>query len=129
MSLSAQDIIALARAGYNAEQISAINAEANVSTVSTETTEPTESTESTELSTQDTVEPVNVQDPIPAEKTEKPIAAAIDPTPTMQDLMAKLASMENRLQGAAIKTDQQPGQQATLTGQDVLARILDPTIE
>lgn len=129
MSLSAQDIIALARAGYNAEQISAINAEANVSTVSTETTEPTESTESTELSTQDTVEPVKVQDPILAEKTEKPTPPATDPTPTMQDLMAKLASMENRLQGAAIKTDQQPGQQDTLTGQDVLARILDPTIE
>lgn len=132
MSLSAQDIIALARAGYNAEQISAINAEANVSTVSTETTEPTESTESTELSTQDTVEPVKVQEPILAEKTEKPMAPAIDPTPTtptMQDLMAKLASMENRLQGAAIKTDQQPGQQGPLTGQDVLARILDPTIE
>lgn len=125
MSLSAQDIIALARAGYNAEQISAINAE---STVSTEPAVSTESTESTDLSTEPTpVEPVKEPDPIPAEKTEN--AAAPDLGPTMQDLMAKLAAMENRLQGAAIRTDQQPGQQGPLTGQDVLARILDPTIE
>lgn len=127
MSLSAQDIIALARAGYNAEQISAINAE---STVSTEPEVSTESTESTELSTEPTpVEPVKEPDPIPAEKLEKTAAAPVDQEPTMQDLMAKLAAMEKRLQGAAIRTDQQPGQQGPLTGQDVLARILDPTIE
>ena len=123
MSLSAQDIIALARAGYNAEQIGAINAEA-----STETTESTESTESTELSTEPTqVEPMKEQTPTPSQKAQESPAANIDPGPTMQDLMAKLAAMENRLQGAAIQTDQQPGQQGPLTGKDVLARILDPT--
>ena len=128
MSLSAQDIIALARAGYNAEQIGAINAEA--STQSTETTESPESTESTELSTEPTqVEPVKEQTQPPAQKAPESPVAAIDHGPTMQDLMAKLAAMETRLQGAAIRTDQQPGQQQTLTGQDVLARILDPTME
>lgn len=127
MSLSARDIIALARAGYNAEQISAINAESTEPAVSTETTE---STESTELSTEPTpMAPVKEQDPIPAEKPEKTASDPVDHQPTMQDLMAKLAAMENRLQGAAIRTDQQPGQQGQLTGQDVLARILDPTIE
>lgn len=134
MSLSAQDIVALARAGFNAEQIGAINAESTVSTpestVSTESTpspEPTAKVEETTVSTP----PVEVKEApaAPAPEPAKPAAAAQDQAPTMQDLMAKLAAMENRMQGAAIQLDQQPGQQGPLTGQDVLARILDPTIE
>lgn len=134
MSLSAQDIVALARAGFNAEQIGAINAESTVSTeestVSTESTqspEPTAKVEESTLSTQ----PVEVKEAqaAPAPEPAKPTADAQDQAPTMQDLMAKLSAMENRIQGAAIQLDQQPGQQGALTGQDVLARILDPTIE
>lgn len=47
----------------------------------------------------------------------------------MQDLMAKLAKLESTWQRGAILADQQPGQQAPLTGDAVLARILDPTQE
>lgn len=126
MSLSAQDIVALARAGFNAEQIGAINAESTQSPASTVSTESTESTEST---VQEPVTPVQEPDPIPAPEPAKPAADAQDHGPTMQDLMAKLAAMENRLQTNAILNDQQPGQQGALTGQDVLARILDPNIE
>lgn len=134
MSLSAQDIVALARAGFNAEQIGAINAESTVSTqestLSTESTpsqEPTAKLEESTLSTP----PMEVKEAqeAPAPEPAKPASAAQDQAPTMQDLMAKLAAMENRMQGAAIQLDQQPGQQGPLTGQDVLARILDPTIE
>lgn len=131
MSLSAQDIVALARAGFNAEQIGAINAESTVSTpestVSTPSPEPTAKVEESTVSTI----PVEVKEEpaAPAPEPAKPAAAAQDQAPTMQDLMAKLAAMENRMQGAAIQLDQQPGQQGPLTGQDVLARILDPTIE
>lgn len=129
MSLSAQDIVALARAGFSAEQIGAINAEAAAApTVSTEPTLSTEPTVSTDLSTEPAA-PVQESPAAPAEPAEKQAAAAQDPGPTVQDLMAKLVSMENRLQNAAIQTDQQPGQQHTLTGEDVLARILDPTIK
>ena len=134
MSLSAQDIIALARAGFNAEQIGAINAESTVSTpestVSTESTPSPEPTAKAEESTVSTI-PVEVKEEpaAPAPEPARPAAAAQDQAPTMQDLMAKLAAMENRMQGAAIQLDQQPGQQGPLTGQDVLARILDPNIE
>lgn len=134
MSLSAQDIVALARAGFNAEQIGAINAESTVSTpestVSTESTPSPEPTAKAEESTVSTI-PVEVKEEpaAPTPEPAKPAAAAQDQAPTMQDLMAKLAAMENRMQGAAIQLDQQPGQQGPLTGQDVLARILDPTIE
>ena len=133
MSLSAQDIVALARAGFNAEQIGAINAESTVSTpestVSTESTpspEPTAKVEETTVSTPQAE--VKEEPAAPAPEPAKPASAAQDQAPTMQDLMAKLAAMENRMQGAAIQLDQQPGQQGPLTGQDVLARILDPTI-
>ena len=127
MSLSALDIVALARAGFSAEQIGAINAESTQPTVSTESTE---STESTNLSTvQEPETPVQETNPTPAPEPAKPASAAPDQGPTMQDLMTKLAAMENRLQTNAILNDQQPGQQGALTGQDVLARILDPTIE
>lgn len=131
MSLSAQDIVALARAGFSAEQISSINAESTVSTQeSTLSTESTLSPAKPEEPTVSTI-PVEVQEApeAPAPDPAKPVAAAQDPTPTMQDLMAKLAAMETRLQGAAIQSDQQPGQPGPLTGQDVLARILDPTNE
>ena len=134
MNLSAQDIVALARAGFNAEQIGAINAESTVSTqestVSTESTPSPEPTAKAEEPTVSTI-PVEVKEEAaaPAPEPAKPAAAAQDQAPTMQDLMAKLAAMENKMQGAAIQLDQQPGQQGPLTGQDVLARILDPTIE
>lgn len=130
MSLSALDIVALARAGFSAEQIGAINAESTQSPPSTVSTESTEPTESTNLSTvQEPETPVQETNPTPTPEPAKPAAAAQDPGPTMQDLMSKLAAMENRLQTNAILNDQQPGQQGALTGQDVLARILDPTIE
>ena len=136
MSLSAQDIVALARAGYNAEQISLLNRESSTpSTPSTEVSTPstpsTPSTESTEESTPSTPQeaPAQPETPAPAPAAQDPAPAAPDPAPTMQDLMSKLAAMETRLQNNAILNDQQPGQQGALTGQDVLARILDPTIE
>lgn len=133
MSLSALDIVALARAGFSAEQIGAINAESTQLTVPTQSTESTETTVSTESNNLSTVQepetPVQETNPTPAPEPAKQAAAAPDQGPTMQDLMSKLAAMENRLQTNAILNDQQPGQQSTLTGQDVLARILDPTIE
>lgn len=143
MSLSALDIVALARAGFSAEQIGAINAESTQSPVSTASTESTgytvpresinlstASTESTNLSTvQEPVAPVQETNPAPAPEPAEQAAVPEDHGPTMQDLMSKLAAMETRLQNNAILNDQQPGQQGALTGQDVLARILDPTIE
>ena len=132
MSLSAQDIIALARAGYNAEQISLISKESlstEISTESTPSTEPTQSTPSTvepELSTPST-NSAPQPNPIEPAKTAPEAAAKIpDQGPTMQDLMSKLAEMEKRFAGRAINQDQQPGQEDRLTGEKVLANILDP---
>lgn len=132
MSLSAQDIVALARAGYNAAQISMLNQE-SLSTestdLSTEYTPPTPSTPSTEkveISTPPTPQEVKPVPADPAPAAPDPAPAAHDPGPTMQDLMAKLAALEGRLTTAAINQDQQPGTGDQLTGEKVLAQILDP---
>ena len=117
MSLSAQDIVALARAGYNAEQISLLNRES--STPSTEVSTP--STPSTPQEA-----PAQPETPAPAPAAQDPAPAAPDPAPTMQDLMAELAALKNSLHTAAINRDQQPGQEDRLTGEQVLANIIDP---
>jgi hypothetical protein len=44
----------------------------------------------------------------------------------MQDIMAELAALKNSLHTAAINRDQQPGQEDRLTGEQVLANIIDP---
>lgn len=135
MSLSAQDIVALARAGYNAEQISFLNKETlstpstAPSTVSTESTESTEPAQKPELSTQATEPAPQLVTPAPAVPAADAPRAAQDPGPTVQDLMAKLASLESKLVGQSINQDQQPGQEERLTGEAVLAQILDPRIK
>lgn len=130
MSLSAQDIVALARAGYNAEQISLLNRESSTPSteVSTPSTPSTPSTESTEESTPSTPQeaPAQPETPAPAPAPRDPAPAAPDQAPTMQDLMAELAALKNSLHTAAINRDQQPGQEDRLTGEQVLANIIDP---
>lgn len=132
MSLSAQDIVALARAGYNAAQISMLNQESlstestDLSTESTPPTPSTPSTEKVEISTPPTPQEVKPVPADPAHAAPDPAPAAPDPGPTMQDLMAKLAALEGRLTTAAINQDQQPGTGDQLTGEQVLAKILDP---
>lgn len=132
MSLSAQDIVALARAGYNAAQISMLNQESlstestELSTESTPTTPSTPSTEKVEISTPPTPQEVKPVPADPAPAAPDPAPSAPDHGPTMQDLMAKLAALEGRLTTAAINQDQQPGTGDQLTGEKVLAQILDP---
>lgn len=134
MSLSAQDIVALARAGYNAAQISMLNQESlstestDLSTESTPPTPSTPSTEKVEISTPPAPQEVKTVSADPAPAAPDPAPAAPDPGPTMQDLMAKLAALEGRLTTAAINQDQQPGTGDQLTGEQVLAQILDPRL-
>ena len=144
MSLTAQDIVALARAGYNAEQISFLNKEVlsspstdlstestpstDLSTESTPSTVSTEPAQKQELSTPSTEPATQPVSPPPAAPAPDQPAAPRDPGPTVQDLMAKLASLESKLVGQAINLDQQPGQEERLTGEAVLAQILDPRL-
>lgn len=134
MSLSALDIVALSRAGFNAEQISLLNKAIlenpepeQVSTqstqVSTQSTDPAQSTEPIDPSTVSTKQEVKAA---PAPKAQDPAPAPAAPGPTMQDLFAKIAALETKLSANAINNIQQPEQAGVLTGEQVLANILDP---
>lgn len=137
MSLSALDIVALSRAGFNAEQISLLNKSIlenpepeQVSTqstqVSTQSTEPAQSTESTAVSDPSTVSTKQEFKAAPAPKAQDPAPAPAAQGPTMQDLFAKIAALETKLSANAINNIQQPEQAGVLTGEQVLANILDP---
>ena len=141
MSLSALDIVALARSGFNAEQISLLNKtmlempeSAQVSTqptevsteVSTQSTEHAQSTEPTEVSEPSTVSTKQEVKAAPAPKTQDPAPAPAAQGPTMQDLFAKIAALETKISANAINNIQQPEQAGVLTGEQVLANILDP---
>lgn len=137
MSLSALDIVALSRAGFNAEQISLLNKSIlenpepeQVSTqstqVSTQSTEPAQSTESTTVSEPSTVSTKQEGKADPAPKAQDHAPAPAAQGPTMQDLFAKIAALETKLSANAINNIQQPEQAGVLTGEQVLANILDP---
>ena len=134
MSLSALDIVALARSGFNAEQISLLNKAvletpelAQVSTqptqLSTQSTEPAQPTEVSGPSTVSTKQEAKAT-PAPAAQDSAPAPAAQGPT--MQDLFAKIAALETKISANAINNIQQPEQAGALTGEQVLANILDP---
>lgn len=137
MSLTALDIVALSRAGFNAEQISLLNKSIlenpepePVSTqstqVSTQSTEPAQPTESTEVSETSTVSTKQEFKADPAPKAQDPAPAPAAQGPTMQDLFAKIAALETKISANAINNIQQPEQASVLTGEQVLANILDP---
>ena len=137
MSLSALDIVALSRAGFNAEQISLLNKSilenpepVQVSTqstqVSTPSTEPAQPTEPTEVSEPSTVSTKQEFKAAPAPKAQDPAPAPAAQGPTMQDLFAKIAALETKISANAINNIQQPEQAGVLTGEQVLANILDP---
>ena len=137
MSLSALDIVALSRAGFNAEQISLLNKSIlenpepeQVSTqstqVSTPSTEPAQPTEPTEVSEPSTVSTKQEFKAAPAPKAQDPAPAPAAQGPTMQDLFAKIAALETKISANAINNIQQPEQAGVLTGEQVLANILDP---
>lgn len=137
MNLTALDIVALARSGFNAEQISLLNKAvletpepAQVSTqptqLSTQSTEPAQPTESTEVSGPSTVSTKQEAKADPAPKAQDPAPSPAAQGPTMQDLFAKIAALETKISANAINNIQQPEQAGVLTGEQVLANILDP---
>lgn len=137
MNLTALDIVALARSGFNAEQISLLNKSilempepAQVSTqptqVSTQSTEPAQPTEPAEVSEPSTVSTKQEAKAVPAPRAQDPAPASAEQGPTMQDLFSKIAALETKLSANAINNIQQPEQAGVLTGEQVLANILDP---
>ena len=121
MSLSAQDVLTLAKAGFTAAQITALSGQLSTPpTVSTETVEAsTEDAAPAELSTEPTEESTVSTEP--AQSTPAPAG------PSNTDIMAQLQALTAQVQRGAIRNDNQPPQAPPDSGADVLARIIDPT--
>lgn len=130
MSLSAQDILTLAKAGFTAAQITAIGGQ--LSTVYTPPTISVESTGKVELSTEPEA-PAELSTESTEESTESTVStepAQSTPAPagpSNTDIMAQLQALTAQVQRGAIRNDNQPPQAPPDSGADVLARIIDPT--
>ena len=111
MSLTAGDIVALARAGYNAEQISLLNQQ---STESTPSTPSTPSTDATDLST-----PSTTANPATSPDVSEPATSQ-----QISDLMAQIEALKTRITQQNINNDSDDSE--PLTGDAVLAAIIDP---
>ena len=124
MSLSAQDVLTLAKAGFTAAQITALGGQ-----LSTPSTPPTVSTEAAEVSTEAAAPAELSTEPTeestvstePAQSTPPPVG------PSNTDIMAQLQALTAQVQRGAIRNDNQPPQAPPDSGADVLARIIDPS--
>lgn len=131
MAFSANDLMALVRAGFTASQIAAIGQELSTpsteastpSTESTESTPSTESTESAESASPTVTAPVLSETPPPTQPAPQPPAYV-----AMGDIMAKLDALTNAVKAGAVRNDQQPGGGAkSWTSEDIMAQIINPT--
>ena len=134
MAFSANDLMALVHAGFNAKQIEMIGRELSTesptpSTESTESTvstaQSTESTESTVSTAQSTESTGGVVMPTPS---AVPQAPQVPQAPSMGDIMAKLDALTRAVNAGAIRNDQQPGAASPRdSAADIMAQIINPT--
>lgn len=127
MAFSANDLMALVRAGFSAPQIEAIGRELSTvpSTESTPSTVPSTvpSTPSTESPSPTVTAPVLSENPPPTQPAPQPPAYV-----AMGDIMAKLDTLTNAVKAGAVRNDQQPGGGAKpWSSEDIMAQIINPT--
>lgn len=105
--MTLQEILTLAKAGFTAEQISA-------------------------LSAADQPAPAPAPDPVPAPEPVPEPAPAPDPAPAepapdaYQQLLAELGALRQTIQSSNLGRAQQPAEPPKLTGDQVLANIIQP---
>ena len=118
MSFSNEDILILAKAGFNAQQIAALSA---VGAAPTPTPEPTQAPQPT---------PAPVPTPAPApQPTPAPVPTpAPQPTPapaTVDDVLKSVKDLTQTMQSGFILGSQQPKQP---TAEEILANIINPPL-
>ena len=121
MAFSANDLMALVRAGFSAKQIEMIGRELSTESPAP-STESTESTVSTAPSTESTETTVSTGGVVMSPPSVVPQA------PSMGDIMAKLDALTRAVNAGAIRNDQQPGAASPRdSAADIMARIINPT--
>ena len=99
MAFNNEDILTLAKAGFTAQQIAALN---TVQQAPATQPEPT---------------PVVQPEPQPAPQT----------VPSTNDILAEISALHKDMQSALLQTSQQPNGGQPQTSEQILAQIINPT--
>lgn len=110
MAFNNEDILTLAKAGFTAQQIAALN------------------------TVQQAPAPAPVPQPEPAPAQPEPQQAtqpepqpAPQPAPSTNDILAEISALHKDMQSALLQTSQQPNGGQPQTSEQILAQIINPT--
>ena len=110
MAFNNEDILTLAKAGFTAQQIAALN------TVQQATQAPAPQPE-----------PAPATQPEPQPATQPEPQQAPQPAPSTNDILAEISALHKDMQSALLQTSQQPNGGQPQTSEQILAQIINPT--
>ena len=111
MAFNNEDILTLAKAGFTAQQIAALN---TVQQAPAPQPEP-----------QPAPQPEPQPAPAPAPQPEP--QPAPQPAPSTNDILAEISALHKDMQSALLQTSQQPNGGQPQTSEQILAQIINPT--
>lgn len=111
MAFNNEDILTLAKAGFTAQQIAALN-----TVQQAPATEPVAQPE-----------PAPQPEPTPAPAPQPEPQQAPQPAPSTNDILAEISALHKDMQSALLQTSQQPNGGQPQTSEQILAQIINPT--
>ena len=111
MAFNNEDILTLAKAGFTAQQIAALN---TVQQAPAPAPAPQP-------------EPAPALQPEPAPDPQPEPVPAPQPTPSTNDILAEISALHKDMQSALLQTSQQPNGGQPQTSEQILAQIINPT--
>ena len=121
MSFNNEDILILAKAGFTAQQIAALNTVGAAAPTAGTTPPPAGDAPAQEPTPAPAPAPVEAPDPAPAPATVEAPAPA--PAATMDEILKSVQGLTQTFQNGFIMGAQQP---KPVTAEDVLANIINP---
>ena len=115
MAFNNEDILALAKAGFTAQQIAALN---TVQQAPAPQPEPAPAPQP---------EPQPAPAPAPQPEPQPAPAPAPQPAPSTNDILAEISALHKDMQSALLQTSQQPNGGQPQTSEQILAQIINPT--
>ena len=111
MAFNNEDILTLAKAGFTAQQIAALN------TVQQDPAPQPEPAPAPQPEPQPATAPAPQPEPAPAPQ----------PAPSTNDILAEISALHKDMQSALLQTSQQPNGGQPQTSEQILAQIINPT--
>ena len=116
MAFNNEDILTLAKAGFTAQQIAALNTVQQAPAPA-----PVAQPEPAPA-------PAPQPEPAPAPQEPQPATAQDpQPAPSTNDILAEISALHKDMQSALLQTSQQPNGGQPQTSEQILAQIINPT--